>query len=1285
MATYKSVNKNTNVVSVGRTAPVPRGQRTSNESLPVVLASDAPPIPVEEQNKVASEVALSLLGIPRSEVALGIFADVNTYDVNPSEWSINPPDRRTFTGSTEASGIKKFIYEGSAYQNNNYNWGLTHVPEEAGAMIEAPPGETSILTSKRFFRYQPGRVSSATFGVKSSAPSDLLPDPACRNPAIRKYGIYDKFDGYYWETRQTGRGDEFSVTRRTQSIIDFRFNHTEFTTHSGVANDQITDYGIVGKGKEPNEVRESIMNSPIAYSDGTTIIIPNAYANLNQHFKDGVIPRIGMTLRNITVNTTNSPGFESAGVNGAGFVQDTDESPLFRESTVIISVDRVGDDLRIGLNNEPILGAVYENSISGQSSTNPASSGYNANGRLAGDFGPIALVTDVSLQYNFKRLKFTFAGENLLIRDNLPLIHGAMYDPSLLKPRIEYSIKGVTSDGIIEFPRPASASGKSGDEFITQGAIKYDDSPNGLYVQNVFSFGQLVEYTTDGDIGASAGNALLSSGTKNIFFISRIDALNNKIHLRNIASRSDSGSPSKPTFINTTGINTGGTKHFIKTPVPWLFPEVEYSGGDNFNVGDVMFPYTRKFSVFNPDITKPQSTLTGQTHRSDGQVGLLNTDLSDPSTGSQDSNLVEQYKSEINDINSGLSCCYMKGGRTYLSTESSAEDNNKDRKFYRKSSGWRYWIEQNVDPEYWGVYEYKVPRSRFSFDSLNGNGQEQIYYSDTVKDEGLVKYPGQPKSTGDLNRSSVWDIDFANVIMKKIEFSWYGAVGALFLAYVPDGVGEARWVRVHHLRCSNQLKTASLGNATLPLTYTVYGGGVPKQFGSNGDSGEAKLRSTNYSSGKSASEFVTKYGSSYYIDGGDRGTVRLFSYSQPSASKISSSKIADETIVDDDAGETLNKFRIDNLGRNREDLYIGSTIRFGTSQSTAIVTHVERAGLNNTPGTNCSTIYLNRAMTIDSPAIFLIKSPYTIFGITSKTNIQSSQDFLVRNRVQVYPTKLSVGMQTPGGQKANTTLTLQKNSVFQSDIVFDIYPDSPARVHKTIKFTGTTSDLELSGSGLPTRLTSLNVSPNFIDSANPTAGETNNGPYYNNAKIGDKLYGWSRVSDGVTDFTLFGRMEVVGLGANENSPIWDFISEDSYTGVVRFKEGSLFTHAYQYYNDLGSSNTGSSLYSGRLTAKLPSDSSTEIERLSSVRINNEIRRPIPNTGTSVATFYLEDGSDYFDLQAYFDYNKDYISFPLTNIPDNLYIGAQYNEDLEPIGSGNAESPRIAVSLTWEEQ
>ena len=92
-----NVNNNSSVVVVGRTAPVPPGQQKAEKSLPVVIASDQPTIPVAEQNKVQSEVALSLLGIPRSEVALGIFADVNTYDVNPSEWAATPEQLGRFT------------------------------------------------------------------------------------------------------------------------------------------------------------------------------------------------------------------------------------------------------------------------------------------------------------------------------------------------------------------------------------------------------------------------------------------------------------------------------------------------------------------------------------------------------------------------------------------------------------------------------------------------------------------------------------------------------------------------------------------------------------------------------------------------------------------------------------------------------------------------------------------------------------------------------------------------------------------------------------------------------------------------------------------------------------------------------------------------------------------------------------------------------------------------------------------------------------------------------------
>ena len=151
-----NVNNNSAVVVVGRTAPVPPGQQKARNQFRLLLQATSS-IPVEEQNKVQSEVALSLLGIPRSEVALGIFADVNTYDVNPTEWTATPEQFTTVGNAGVYAGIAQTM-----------GHGLTHIPEESGALIEAPADETAILTSKRFFRYQPGRVSSATFGVKTT-------------------------------------------------------------------------------------------------------------------------------------------------------------------------------------------------------------------------------------------------------------------------------------------------------------------------------------------------------------------------------------------------------------------------------------------------------------------------------------------------------------------------------------------------------------------------------------------------------------------------------------------------------------------------------------------------------------------------------------------------------------------------------------------------------------------------------------------------------------------------------------------------------------------------------------------------------------------------------------------------------------------------------------------------------------------------------------------------------------------------------------------------------------
>ena len=271
-----NVNANSAVTVVGRTAPVPPGQQKSEKSIPVVIASDQSVIPVAEQNKVQSEVALSLLGIPRSEVALGIFADVNTYDVNPTEWT-STPEQFALVGNSD-------VYAGVA---QTMGWGLTHVPEESGALVEAPADRSAILTSKRFFRYQPGRVSSATFGVKTTLiDSDGV---GIQNPAVRKYGIFDNYDGYYWESRNNGNADNFCVVRRTQA--NTFANPLNFGTGSG---EQTADYGVTNP-YDPLEARASESIGPGAGSTS----VPAGYTN--RELGDLVILRDNLMMTHAAV------------------------------------------------------------------------------------------------------------------------------------------------------------------------------------------------------------------------------------------------------------------------------------------------------------------------------------------------------------------------------------------------------------------------------------------------------------------------------------------------------------------------------------------------------------------------------------------------------------------------------------------------------------------------------------------------------------------------------------------------------------------------------------------------------------------------------------------------------------------------------------------------------------------------------------------------------------------------------------------------------------------------
>jgi hypothetical protein len=72
------------------------------------------------------------------------------------------------------------------------------------------------------------------------------------------------------------------------------------------------------------------------------------------------------------------------------------------------------------------------------------------------------------------------------------------------------------------------------------------------------------------------------------------------------------------------------------------------------------------------------------------------------------------------------------------------------------------------------------------------------------------------------------------------------------LAYVPVDSGEARWVKLHYVIIENQLEFPSLRSAFMRMFI--------------------QARNT---AGASSPAFINLYGSSVYIDGGDRGTVTL--------------------------------------------------------------------------------------------------------------------------------------------------------------------------------------------------------------------------------------------------------------------------------------------------------------------------------------------------------------------------------------------------------------------------
>jgi hypothetical protein len=112
--------------------------------------------------------------------------------------------------------------------------------------------------------------------------------------------------------------------------------------------------------------------------------------------------------------------------------------------------------------------------------------------------------------------------------------------------------------------------------------------------------------------------------------------------------------------------------------------------------------------------------------------------------------------------------------------------------------------------------------------------------------------------TLDGNGPSRYDWKADRVTMYKIEFGWYGAIGVQFYAFVPVRNDDARWVKLHRIVIENSLDRPCMGDPFYFFKYSVR------------VSNNLNLRTP---------QFVYKYGTSCYIDGGDEGTVTVYSAS----------------------------------------------------------------------------------------------------------------------------------------------------------------------------------------------------------------------------------------------------------------------------------------------------------------------------------------------------------------------------------------------------------------------
>ena len=293
-----------------------------------------------------------------------------------------------------------------------------------------------------------------------------------------------------------------------------------------------------------------------------------------------------------------------------------------------------------------------------------------------------------------------FAGNLTVVRDGLIVTHAAVFDPSLLKEQKKIPAVSSTANQLK----------------LTEGHV---------------TFGQHVKVSWT---GTAATIGTLANNT--IYKVKRVyGPKGNEFALVN-----ESGTAQTFTIANTT---TNVTGLYVCTVVPFIIP-----------------------ADYNPNIWRGTGSSSiggtnGATYTGSNGHAFLNINAD----GSEDGKLPKgmvfpyMYASDQN-LNSNDYANSLRVG--FINTAIDVSSNtgtstNPDGGLARVRSQidnvnfvpeYVNWIKNNVKPEFWGVYDYRVPRSRFSHDALDGKSKtnadvDKRVYSDLATGESGTVRPGQ--------------------------------------------------------------------------------------------------------------------------------------------------------------------------------------------------------------------------------------------------------------------------------------------------------------------------------------------------------------------------------------------------------------------------------------------------------------------------------------------------------------------------------------------------------------